>query len=130
MEVARMLLWCMPACMVVPVDDVVRDALDLVELNHVFDAQGQPVFDQIIFYEWCDAACRFQVRDWRLVKSAAMRPQRDWQRGCWWVLWQEDQALRSVHARSFRETWTQYDPEMVEREVLPAEARRKLTAPR
>jgi hypothetical protein len=34
--------------------------------------------------------------------------------------------LRQIYAKQFRETWTQYDPELTEREFLPKDKRRDL----
>jgi hypothetical protein len=34
-----------------------------------------------------------------------------------------------VRAASFRETWTQYDPELIERDYLPKEKRRGFVKP-
>jgi len=43
-------------------------------------------------------------------------------------MWHDGEQLRNVHSRSIRETWTQYDPELVEREYLPKERRKELRA--
>lgn len=40
--------------------------------------------------------------------------------------WHDGELLRVIEAASFRETWTQYDPELVERDYLPKERRREL----
>jgi hypothetical protein len=66
------------------------------------------------------------VRAWRLVKNPAQLPQRDWQDGGYVAVWHDGEVLRHVHAESMRETWTQYDPELIEREFLPKEQRREL----
>ena len=46
------------------------------------------------------------------------------------ALWQDcgqgGEILRRVHSQSIRETWTQHDPELVEREYLPKERRKEL----
>lgn len=115
---------------IAPREDVVRDRVDLIELNHFYNEHGQLVFDQIIFYDWCSAAARFQVRAWRMVKSPSQLPQRDWQRGGWSALWQDGDQTRLIYASAFRETWTQYDPELVEREYLPKERRKELRTAR
>jgi hypothetical protein len=124
-----MLLWLLIA--VVPVDEALRDHVDLIEINHVYNDLGQPVFDQLIFWEWCSAAARWQVRAWRMAKGAGIDravplPERDWQRGGYVLLWRDGDRLRIVRAAAVRETWTQYDPEMVEREVWPVDRRRGL----
>jgi hypothetical protein len=109
---------------------VARDEVDLVEINHFYDENGKHVFDQLIFYDWSAEQSRFQVRAWRLVKSPTQLPQRNWQRGEFEAVWHDGDVLRKIHAFSTRETWTQYDPELIERSSLPREQRRELHKPR
>jgi hypothetical protein len=106
-----------------------EEKVDLVELNHFHDDQGRPVFDQIIFYDWSPTDGRYQVRDWRLLKSNDQIPlhsSRDREFFAVWNDFKSQDALRSTKARMVRETWTQYDPELVEREFLAENKRRKL----
>jgi hypothetical protein len=101
------------------------ERVDLIELNHCFDEHGRPAIDQLIFYDWCTTQSRFQVRAWRLVKTHAQLPKAD-ASGGYMVRWQDGAVLRQIYAKQFRETWTQYDPELVEREFLPKDKRRDL----
>ena len=109
-------------------ESVVRDSVDLVEVNHYHDARGEPVFDQLIFYDWSRQKRRFQVRAWRLIKSENQLPRRDHRDGHWLVRWHDEGLLREVTAESHRETWTRYDPELVERDFLPQEQRLELSS--
>ena len=84
----------------------------------------------MIFYDWSQDVGRYQVRAWRLVKSPTQFPQRDWEQGNYLSIWQDGEVLRKIRAASARESWTQYDPELVEREYLPKELRRDLYQPR
>jgi hypothetical protein len=136
---------------IVPHDDVARESVDLAELNHFYDEHGRLVFDQVIFYDWGppytgpitdDAQTRFvdesapepvknenwryQVRAWRLVKNPNLLPIRDWTTGGYRSIWQDGEQVRDIRAKSFRETWTQEDPELIERRFLPKEKRREL----
>lgn len=111
---------------IIPVETTVRESVDLVELNHFFDERGELVFDQVIFYDWSATDARYNVRAWRQVKVPEQLPERDWAAGGYRVLWQDGEQLRLVVSRSIRETWTQYDPELVEREYLPRERRKDL----
>lgn len=111
-----------------PREDVIRESVDLIELNHFYDEHGRLVFDQVIFYDWSAADCRYNVRAWRLVKNPAQLPQRDWAKGCYSAMWQDGEQLRQVQAKSFSETWTQYDPELLERQIAPVANRRGLRA--
>lgn len=104
---------------------VARDRVDLVEVNHFYDDNGRLVFDQVLFYDWCDEAGRFQVRAWRLLKLRSQWPVRD-ARGGYTCTWHDGEKLRHVRAAAFRETWGQHDPELIERAALPREHRREL----
>jgi len=115
-----------------PTEHAKLDRVDLVEINHFFDEQGRLVFDQLIFYDWCAVQNRYNVRDWRLLKSPAQIPVRNWKDRDYVAVWhdfKERDVLRKVVAKMIRETWTQYDPELVEREFLPQEKRRELSKP-
>ena len=101
-----------------------------MEVNHFYDDQGRLVFDQVIYYNWCPVRNRYQVRDWRLLKTPTQVPLRDWRDGGYvseWEDFKQRNGLRRVKSKSVRETWTQHDPELVEREFLPQEKREELT---
>lgn len=119
----------LPAAAILPLPEPVRESVDLIELNHFYDESGRLVFDQVIFYDWSSSDSRYQVRAWRLVNSHSQRPIRDWANGggaIYIAAWQDGDIFRRVESPSFRETWTQFDPELVEREQLPKEFRREL----
>jgi len=118
----------MSAYVSAPSEVVINDKVDLIEVNHYHDARGQHVFDQLIFYDWSSQKRRFQVRAWRLIKTENQMPRRDYRTGTWMVRWHDDGVMREVTAASRRETWTQYDPELVERENLPQEQRLDLSS--
>ncbi len=108
---------------------VLRDRVDLAELNHFYDDNGKLVFDQVIWYEWAGRPKTFVVYDWRLAKeNVTVQPQRDWERGGYVSLFVDGAQLREVRAGAYRETWTQYDVELAEREILPKERRHLLSA--
>lgn len=104
--------------------DMLYEKVDLIEINHCYDEKGQLVFDQLLFYDWCPARARYDVRDWRLLRSATQVPKRDPHTGLHVVIWRDGQTLRKVHAETVRESWTQYDPEIVEQQHLAKEHRR------
>lgn len=103
---------------ILPNDLVVQEQCDVIEVNHFYDDQGRHVFDQVIFYDWCVGHNRHMVADWRLIKNETYRPINGK------ILFYDQETIRKVTAKSQRETWTQYDPELVERETLPKEKRR------
>lgn len=141
---------------IIPRDEVSRDCVDLIELNHFYDENGRLIFDQVIFYDWKDnvkvystidisevedlTTCtssdikvenlisRYQVRAWRLVKSPSQIPTINWSDKVYkyHALWIDGEQIRYIKSKSIRETWTQYDPELVEREFLPKEKRKEL----
>ena len=109
-----------------PTHDVAQDQVDLIEVNHFYDEHGRLVFDQVIFYDWSDSQSRYQVRAWRLLKNKAQIPSKNFQTGDYETIWHDGDVLRRVRGASFRESWTQYDPELREREYLPKDRRREL----
>lgn len=107
-----------------------RDFVDLMELNHFYDEKGDLVFTQCIFFDLPQDGARHSVVAWRLVKSESQYPARDWGNGGYVVRWADGETLREVRAGSVSYTFTQYDPELIEREFLPKEKRRELRAPK
>ncbi len=105
---------------------ITEDRVDLVEVNHHYDAQGRLLFDQVIFYDWSDVQRRFNVRGWRLVKSQAQLPVRQAD-GSYRSVWHDERELRRVRAKTRRETWPQYDPELAERQHLARDKLPNLT---
>lgn len=112
---------------VIPLDLPIVDQVDVIETNHFYDDQARHVFDQLVFYEWSRRDSRYQICDWRLIKSPTQVPQKDEKRNLYTVTWHDGQVLRQVRAISVRETWTQFDPELIERQFLPKEWRKELT---
>jgi hypothetical protein len=117
-----------------PVDDgVLRDRCDVLEVNHYFDDEARPVFTQLLFLDWCPRASCHHCADWRLMKQGTDQFNR-WQitihkeyaTGDWVATWTDDAGAREVRAKQWRESFTQHDPEMTERERWPVDQRRKL----
>ena len=109
-----------------PPGNVAHDVVDLIEVNHFYDEHGRLVFDQVIFYDWAATEGRYNVRAWRLLKEKAQVPRRNFLTGEYETIWNDGDVLRRVRGQAFRETWTQHDPELREREYLPKEKRREL----
>ena len=100
-----------------------RKRVDLIEWNHFIDDEGREVFQQLIFYDWSEQHRRFHVRAWRLIKSPSQRPRRRWNPSRIECCWNDGGRIRQVVAPSLRETWTQYDPERLNRRLLPEDRR-------
>jgi hypothetical protein len=116
-----------------PYSNVCTDHVDLVEINHFYDTNGKLVFDQMIFYNWCPVDSRYQVVDWRLWRVPSQVPTINRQGRNFVVVWhdrKERRVLRIVRSRMFRESWTDYDVELEEREVLPDHRRQGLKSVR
>lgn len=105
------------------------ERVDCIDRNHFYDDCGRLVFCQIIFKEWHPHEGTHRVIAWRMQKDESLVPYRDWQRGGYSVLWLDGELLRLVSAATYDETWTQYDPELIDREWLPRERRRELLQP-
>ncbi|TWU04433.1 hypothetical protein [Stieleria varia] len=103
-----------------------RQDVDLIELNHFLDDQGREVFQQLIFYEWSRHDREFHVRAWRLIKQPGQMPRRQWKPDGYLCSWRDNALTREVWSPSLRETWTQKDPERVNRQILPENLRRPL----
>ena len=113
-----------------PRDEIPSERVDLVEVNHYFDENGNPVFDQVIYYEWSGQKSRFHVRTWRPLETIAQLPTYESTTGEHVATWQDrhdGNRLRQVRANAVQETWTQYDPEMQNRRFVPRKARRDLS---
>lgn len=107
-------------------DDAIVDHVDRVEVNHFYDDQARLVFRQLIFWDWNAEDSRFDVVAWRLLKGQTEPRQTmrgvDWE----WRDFKRPGHLRRVVAPIFLRTWTQYDPEVANRDELPEAERRGL----
>lgn len=112
---------------IVPHDLTHCQTVELSEVNHFYDLNGDKVFTQVIFWEWSRREARYQVVAWRLVKDKSQIPSQDFRDGGYVAVWWDGDVLRDVRAESMRETWLQYDPELLDREKHPKEWRRELS---
>jgi hypothetical protein len=98
---------------------IVEDKVDVIEINHFLNDQGQVQLDQIIFFDWSPTQSRYIVRAWRSYKDKSQLPMK-LPDGGYVAIWRDnrDGVLRKVYAKSCRETWTNYDPETVNKEYM------------
>ena len=101
----------------------VTEHVDLIELNHFHDCLGRHVYDQVIFYEWAPDASRYHVRAWCLIEDRDLinrRPTKRYSDNLYEVQWQDrDQnLLRIITGKHYRESWTQIDPERANKKLL------------
>lgn len=130
---------------------LIHDHADLVEINHFYNAENENrlVFDQIIWWDLIDG--EYRVVAWRILKNVRENrvpparpigparfvgghatPQYDRSLGMWVSTWfdeKQNDLFRRVTALTYRETWTPYDPELVDREFLECSKRRGLSRP-
>lgn len=96
--------------------------IDLIELNHYYDAAGKLAYDQVILYEWSpDYRCHHVIA-WYFATSLDHVPTKT--RGGRYVVSVDyrGRELR-VSSRLFRETWTCYDPERENKRLMPQKLR-------
>jgi hypothetical protein len=96
---------------------------DVVEVNHYVACDGSPIFDQIIWWDW--EGDRFIVREWRMVKHRYQLPLCDWSRGGYVSPVETSLGEIRVRAGSYRETWSDHDPEAENRSIVPLDQRRR-----
>lgn len=101
----------------------VSDHVDCIELNHYFDSEGQFVLNQLIYFSWSKSDWRFQVNDYKLQKHSAQIPFYQFSTGIHHSFWYDGQYLRKLSSNSLVETWSQKDPEYLERRHLKNEKR-------
>ncbi len=109
-----------------PSELVTTDRADVVEINHYYDQNGRHVFDQIIFWEWRDDRKQHHVFAWRMWNENGQIPLRDWRRKSYVLIWFDGKNLRRVRAHVAHESWTQYDPEILDRQRVAPTQRRGL----
>lgn len=113
-----------------PIQEVARERVDLVEVNHFYDDSGKHKFDQIIYYRWSGENARFDIVDYKQLRCIDQIPVRVEKLDGWLSVWQDrgdHHLLRSIFAREKIETWTQHDPEMLQRKYLPKDRRCQLS---
>lgn len=112
-----------------PRDRDATESVDLIELNHFYDDLGRHAYDQVIFYEWSPDYRRFHVIAWCLVENDLSRlPTRNPHNGEYFVRWHDRDAKvrREVRSKLYRETWSQVDPERINKKLLDEKYRTSL----
>ena len=104
----------------------VDDACDVLEINHVCSQEtGEEHFTQLIAWDFERFEGRYQVCDWRFLKRNE-RPARYGDK--YRVTFQDtNDQWRTVTAPAYRETWTTWDVELLERDTLKPCQRRGFT---
>ena len=92
---------------------------DLIELNHFHDQRGCRVYSQVILWGINPANGKFVVRAWYLVHDDDTRWPTKADSGLHEARWDGNRVV----SRMFRESWTQRDPELDNRNVWDVEER-------
>lgn len=108
-----MLAWTLSLILTCPLP-FTESRVDAIELNHVHNSEAQHTLSQVILWRdghvawWCHAPRAGHLR----------------KVGGWWRMDVRHQGrLYRVVAPAYRETWTQYDPELLDREIMATEIR-------
>jgi hypothetical protein len=136
MEGVGMFIALLTIAAINPQPGILRERVDLVEVSHFYDSENRLVFDQLLFWDWSHEAGRHQLIAWRMIKpntsdkqsvgQPLMLPRYSHAHGEWICEWLDGDVQRRVSATNARETWTQFDPELEDREWLPKEKRKEL----
>lgn len=118
------------ACAEVPPPGVAYDAADVSEQNAFYDECGKLIFIQHVWWLWSNDFARHECLAWRMARHHSQRPARDWRNGGYVAVWYDGDLLRVTRTGGFRESWTQVDVEVIDRQVLPKEQRRELSNPK
>lgn len=111
----------------VPENTVITDTVDIIELFHHYNRDGEKVADYLIFWNYYeDGSCH--VVDWR--KYDNQKIEYIWHSKRYEIIWhdyRENMILRQVLSKFFMENHSCYDYEIIDREELPKENRRLLS---
>lgn len=121
------MLYVFLLCILPQPNEVPVAYVDLVEYNHFYDGNGVLVFRQVMFYSFRNGD--YELREWHLVKSGSSGATPPLQEGKYFATYIHsyfDGSFKKVLAASRRLSWTQYDPELEERNKLPKDLRRPL----
>jgi hypothetical protein len=101
---------------ILPQPTVAVDEVYRIEKNFFHDDNGNLVLTQVIFWDWDD-----RCRGWCMFdKGTLAHDLSGWTR----FRFDEGDVAREIWSLSFSETFSQHDPELADRGLLPKEQRR------
>lgn len=116
----------MNACLLFLLGIIPRQALptatvELIERNHVYDDEGRPGLCQVLL--WNDEIVAWDATiGWKDNRSCVIE-----HRPGYTLLVVVDRGIvRAVRARTFGESWLQWDVELQRREIVPPDRRERL----
>ena len=101
------------------------DPVDIIEVNHVIDANGNDTLVQLIF--WDTRHGELDLLAWRLYTKPEHYPRRDPRTGLYVLTMRDKEGIRVIRAKGFTETWTESDPELAMRQKWPQDQRTGLS---
>lgn len=107
--------------LILPHTEVTHDHCTTIEISHVYDDNANHTFSQLVFWDWNPRENRYDVRDWRIIKSKQQLPIHNQ------VIWNDGETIRRVTAIRTVESWEQWDVELQARDTLPTDQRRGLS---
>jgi len=124
-----MMLLCLILGMTI-MDGIVRDDCDIIEKNFYHNEHGDLVFIQMIFWEWSQANQRHEVRDWTMFENVRFIDRPRVGRTVVHFHCHKENRTRIITSRTYRESWTQNDPEREDIRHHPHEQRVALCSAR
>jgi hypothetical protein len=108
---------------------------EIAEINHFYNYDAEPVFTQLIIWEWSDIHKQNVVRHWSVINYSKLKE--NGTNECidihkngnvYSITWNDKQNgyFRVIKTKVLKETWTQKDRERENQSVLPQELRNKL----
>ncbi len=104
----------------------VLDSLPIAEDNIYYDEYGKRVFEQIIFYRYYSDMSAYHVADYRMSDKGTILIFFSRSLNQYVYLIYVEGLLREIRVNSRFISWTQYDPEVWDRNFLPMSDRKKL----
>lgn len=110
------------------------DHFDLMDLNHCVrpGAEDKAELTQVIFWDWNAEYRRYEVQAWVLTqRTYVWNFDMPYKRsdGRWEVRFKDGTTNRIVICKLFRETHTNFDPDIANKKLFPEKQRRGFTKP-
>ncbi len=121
--------------------EIIRDEVDIQELNGYYDKSGKLVLEQIVYWDYCIEKRKTKdcngftnvyeclekkVVDWRLFKTKNQIPIKDHKTGKFIARFRDEEVYREVVSDIFYKSSTLNDVEVCNRFKYPVNCRRKL----
>lgn len=106
-----------------PPEYMLRDEVDIIEVNQVFESSGKCAFRQYLFYDWDSASQQLRIRAWRPLHVQQIPMAIDPRTGQSVLTFYDGGALRVVRSADHWSSNTLQDAERQEKRNWPARDR-------